>query len=161
MILWFFRQLLYCRQAVAGDLSPSRLALGCGLGMVLGLVPKGNLVAVLLAMLIFALQLNLGAAMLTTLGCSLLSPFLDPFTGAIGSSLLGNPALSGYWLAFFELPLAPWTGCNNSVVLGSLVLGSAALLPTYFGSRFCFRRWLRMLEKEDEVSEPTISAGGV
>ena len=40
--------------------SPRQIALGFALGMLVGLVPKGNLIAVALVTLLFAARVNLG-----------------------------------------------------------------------------------------------------
>ena len=45
MIVWLLRQFLYLRKAVEGQDSLRQLAFGCALGMLLGLLPKGNLFA--------------------------------------------------------------------------------------------------------------------
>ena len=79
---------------------------------------------------------------MTTLGCSLVSPFFDPLYDRIGVVLLTFDPLSGFWTSLYQVPLAPWTSFNNSVVLGSFVLGSAAFVPVYFTSKACFSRWL-------------------
>ena len=56
---------------------------------------------------------------------------LDPLSHRIGLGLLHLTWLRPVWTWLYNLPLAPWTSFNNTVVLGSLVLGLALLYPLY------------------------------
>lgn len=141
MILWFFRHVLYLRQALLGDQTPHYLALGCSVGLVLGLIPKGNLLALLVATVLFSLRLNLAAAMLSTLAFSFIGPLLDPLTDRIGKTLLQADQLRPFWTWLYELPLAPWTYFNNTVVLGSFLLASLTSIPWYFAARWAICQW--------------------
>ncbi len=135
MVLWLVKFAFCCRRA-AGDFTPRQLALGCALGLILGLVPKGNLLALAIATLVCSLRLNLLAAMLSTLVFSFLAPWLDPVTHVIGLAVLGNDSLTDHWRALYQYPLAPWTSFNNTVVLGSLLLGGGISVPFYLLVKF-------------------------
>jgi len=99
--------------------------------MLLGLLPKGNLLAVAIGMAVFATRVSLPVCMLAALVFSLLSGLLDPLTGRLGHSLLTYGPLIPFWERFDRLPLAAWTAFNNTVVLGNLVLGTSLFLPVY------------------------------
>ena len=61
MIVWFVRHLFYFRSLFNAKVDAHQVALGCALGMMLGILPKGNLVALLLSVLlqIYSILLNL------------------------------------------------------------------------------------------------------
>ena len=155
MIIWLVRLVLNFRRMVASDYAPRQLALGCTLGLVMGLVPKGNLLAVAIAIVVLSLRLNLVSAMLSTLVFSFVGPWLDPITHRIGFALLGNESLTSFWTTVYQYPLIPWTYFNNTVVFGSLVLGVAISGPFYFLSKATFGRLRRsMASTRDPVVAP-------
>lgn len=116
---------------VQGGGSPRAIALGCALGMAVGLLPKGNLIAALLAAAVLATRTNLGAAALATLGFSWVAVWTDPLAHRIGWSILTQPSWQTSFASLFELPLAAWTALNNTVVLGSLLLSIVLFYPVY------------------------------
>ena len=73
--------------------------------------------------------------------CTILSPWLDPLSHRIGLFLLQHPYLHSGWTWLYNQPLAPWTYFNNSVVLGSFVIGLLLLYPAYRISRPVFERY--------------------
>ena len=125
MISWLFRPLRYVTQAFLAEDSPRQLALGLALGMVIGLVPKGNLVAICLTVVLFASRVNLGTGMGGAILFSWVGMLCDPLSHRVGQALLRHPALRSWWGLFMDLPLAPWTALNNTVVLGSFILAMA------------------------------------
>jgi uncharacterized protein (TIGR03546 family) len=127
----WLQPLHYLWQACTKERSPRQLALGIALGMVIGLVPKGNLTATVLAMVLALLKLNLGAALLSALVFSYLSPLGDPLFHAVGWRLLSAPALRGTWENLHRQPFVPWLSINNTVVMGTLVVGWALFYPCY------------------------------
>ena len=54
----FLRPLRYLAQALILETTPRQLAWGFALGMLIGLIPKGNLIAVALMTLCCALRIN-------------------------------------------------------------------------------------------------------
>lgn len=118
--------------AFHGGSDPRHLAAGFALGAALGLIPKGNLFAVVFLLLFFALRLNKGMALLAATFFTPLGWAADGPAHRIGLALLQAPALRGLWTALYDLPIVPLTRFNNTVVLGNLVLGAALFAPLYF-----------------------------
>jgi len=118
--------------ALHGGSDPRHLAAGFALGAALGLIPKGNLFAVVFLLLFFALRLNKGLALLAAAFFTPLGYVVDGLAHSIGLALLKAPALAGLWTALYDLPVIPLTRFNNTVVLGNLVLGLALFAPLYF-----------------------------
>lgn len=118
--------------ALHGGSDPRHLAAGFALGAAIGLIPKGNLFAVLFLLLFFALRLNKGLALMSAVFFTPVGYAVDGPAHKIGLALLKAPALAGLWTALYDLPIVPLTRFNNTVVLGNLVLGLALFAPLYF-----------------------------
>lgn len=118
--------------ALHGGSDPRHLAAGFALGAALGLIPKGNLFAVVFLLLFFALRLSKGLALLAAAFFTPLGYAVDGLAHKIGLALLKAPALAGLWTALYDLPIVPLTRFNNTVVLGNLVLGLLLFAPLYF-----------------------------
>lgn len=140
MLVFFIKRLLNLRQAIFGRREPRQLAWGFALGGLIGLIPHGNLVAVLVLLMILSVKINHGMAMITAFAMTLLAPYLDSQTHTVGLKVLTHPELADFWAATWQLPIVPWTSINNTVVLGSLLVGVAALLPSYVVSYQVFQR---------------------
>lgn len=119
--------------ALQGEDDPSHLAAGFALGAALGLVPKGNLIALLFFLLFFLFRVNKALALLCALLFTALGHLLDPLAHAIGRGLLTAEPLRPAWTWLYNQPVLPWTKFNNSVVLGSLALGLLLFAPLYLG----------------------------
>ena len=131
MITWLAKQFHYYYGFLKTHDSPRQLALGLAFGVVLGLIPKGNLLAVLMGMLFFSLRVNLQMGMLTGLIVSFFASLLDPVTDRVGHGLLTAPPLQPLWTWFYNQPIFPWTGFNHTIVLGSFVVGWMLFYPAY------------------------------
>lgn len=131
MLSLLLRPLRFLMQAFTAVDSPRQLALGVALGMVVGLVPKGNLTAMVLMFLLFVTRVNLTTGLAAAFLFSWAGTLLDPITHRIGLALLTLEALQGAWTRLFDLPLLAWSGLNNTVVLGSLTVGIVAFYPVY------------------------------
>lgn len=151
-MLWIIRQIRHFRDILRSKDSPRQLAAGCAIGMMLGLLPKGNLLAVLFSMVMLATNISLATAAISTLLFSVVGGFIDPITHQIGSILLNAASLRETWTRFFRIPLTPWTALYNTVVMGSLVLGAALAGPVYWLSKLGFLR-LRATMTANESSE--------
>ncbi|MCO6453765.1 MAG: TIGR03546 family protein [Pirellulaceae bacterium] len=155
MIVWLLQQVSLVRKVVQASDTPQRMAWGFAFGVLLGLVPKGNLVAVVLSMVLLATRANLSIGMATALAFSLLSSWLDPLTHRLGLAVLTMPALQAWWQSAYQLPLVPWTSLNNTVVCGSLIVGLLAFYPAYRVSKPVFQRYLDWRVRRREQAEST------
>lgn len=141
MFIWTLKLFSTVRRAIAGRRYPAQLAWGVALGTLLGIVPHGNLTALLLLLLILSLRINHAMAGLTAVGVSFAATHLDPYSHQLGDRLLTDPDLAGLAAQAWSLPLAPWTHLNNTVVLGSLLIGIASVGPIFLAFYPLFR-WL-------------------
>ena len=125
-------------KALVVDATPGQMAMGLALGVLVGLVPKGNLLAIGLMMLMCSLRVNLGVGLATVFATSWAGMWLDPISHRIGEFLLKCESLRPLWEAMYDTMLLPWTDFNNTVVLGSFSMGTAAFVPLYFLSKPIF-----------------------
>jgi uncharacterized protein (TIGR03546 family) len=116
---------------LSGD-SPRQLAAGFALGMVLGIVPKGNLIALSLCVLVFSLRVNTSLALIAAVAFSWAGALLDPIAGKLGLQVLGIGSMQATYATLLNLPLGPWLGFNNTVVTGSLIIGIYLAYPLYW-----------------------------
>jgi uncharacterized protein (TIGR03546 family) len=140
------------QRLVAGD-SPHQLAAGFTLGMMIGLVPKANLIAAALCALVFSLRVNKGLAIAAAVAFSLVGTWGDPFTHKVGASVLAIDSLQSVFAAVYGLPLGPWLGFHNTVVTGSLLVGAYLAYPTYWLARTACCR-VQKVAAGGELGEP-------
>lgn len=129
-------------QALVAHDASNQLAAGFALGMVLGLVPKGNLIAVSLFVLLFSLRVNTGIGLVAALAFSWIGPVLDPIADTLGAYFLSAGTLQPTYATLFHMPLGPWFEFNNTVVVGLLAIGAWASYPVYYLSYLGFE-WNR------------------
>jgi uncharacterized protein (TIGR03546 family) len=135
MDAWLSWPLRWLLKPFIASCSPQQVALGLALGMVVGLVPKGNLTAAALGVVLLAANVNLGAAALAVFCFSWIGWLIDPVSHTVGAMLLFAQPLVPVWTWLYRLPLGPWLALNNTVVLGSLTLGLALAWPAYHFAR--------------------------
>lgn len=128
---WMFGPLRKVVAVFTGGGSPQAIAFGCAMGMMVGLLPKGNLTAAAISMVILATHANLAAAAVSGTLFSWAGLWTDPLAHRLGSAILTQPAWQKSFARLYELPLMPWTALNNTVVVGSLVLSLVLFYPVY------------------------------
>lgn len=131
MLLWFIKPLRYLVGALRDVASPRRVAYGVALGMLVGLVPKDNLTAMFLGVVLVSLRVNLAAGTCSALLFTWVGSYTDKMADRFGYALLTLPDLQSQWTAWFQTPYGRWSGLDNTLVLGNLVLGLWLFYPTY------------------------------
>ena len=138
--------LRYLAKALILESTPRQMAWGFALGMAVGLVPKGNLIAISLMMVLCALRINLAAGTGAIALFAWVGMYLDPVSHGLGKFLLTHPSLQGLWTKLAGMKFVPWTDFNNTVVLGSTLIALTAILPVYFITRPIFERFAPKLK---------------
>ncbi len=133
------------RQTIEGFNTSRQLAAGVSLGMMVGLMPKDSLLTYLLALAVILSPANLLTAACSAVCFHIIAPWLTPLTHGIGINVLTLSQLEPMWERLIQLPIIPWTRFNNSVLMGSLILGLLAAYPLYWFSEKCFETYGRPL----------------
>lgn len=114
--------------------SPGQIAAGFILGMVLGITPFFSLLNVLIIFVIIIVNVNISAAILAYAVFTAVVYLSDPLFNSLGYWLLVNVAfLKPLWTFFYNAPILPYTSYNNTVYLGSLIVGIVLLWPVFKG----------------------------
>lgn len=147
MFSFFLRPLRQGVQTLLARDSSRQIAWGFALGMLVGLTPKGNLLAIALGMSLFGLRVNLSAGLLSAAMFSLVGLGLDDFAHRLGAVVLTWPAARPLFAWLYQLPLGPYLGVNNTVVLGQLMIGIYCLYPSYCAGWFLAERFRPRVER--------------
>lgn len=124
-------------QGLTSDTEPGQIGWGIALGFLIGLLPKATLTAQLLLVLLMALRINIPMALITVLLMAFVNPLTDKLTDPVGYYILTSQALYPLWTRLYNIPVVPWTGFNNTVLMGGLVVGIALMAPVYLaGMKF-------------------------
>jgi uncharacterized protein (TIGR03546 family) len=116
--------------------TPRQIAGGFALGAIVGLSSSLTLQGVFIWFIIFVLDVNLAAALLSFTLFSLFAYLLDPLFHRLGYVLLVDiDALKGMWTSLYNAPIAPLTRFYNTVVLGSFVSALILFVPIYMGMK--------------------------
>ncbi len=124
---------------------PGEIAHAASCGLVLGLMPKDNLLWYLIFIVFLFLRINKGAFFLIILLGSLLPIFLDPIFDTIGYTILTIDFIAPFMATFLNIPLMAYTKINNSVVMGSLLFSIVAYVPMYLFGRAFVAIWRKKL----------------
>lgn len=164
-MLTTLRPLHYLWKALKGESSPNQIAWAMALGMLVGLIPKGNLTAWAFGFVLFGLRVNLGAGLLTAIIFTSLNSLFDPLSHGIGLRLLSLQKMQQLLVRLHDAPLVPWLALNNTVVLGSTVLGLALCYPVKRMTQRCVEmvqsRWPRKPASDAEAFELDVAASQV
>ncbi len=141
MVVFSLKLLNNVRKAIAGRKYPHQLAGGVALGVLLGIIPHGNLLALIVLATVLCFQVNHAIMGVVAIAASFGATRLDVYSHRIGEAVLTHP--TGFQIAerAWAMPGVPWTDLNNTVVLGSFVIGVAATLPIFLITLPLFR-WI-------------------
>lgn len=118
------------------DISPNQIAWGFALGAILGLVPN-MFMKLVLFIVIMLFKVNISAALI---GCTLyaiVSYPLDFLFDVVGFWVLNISFLNPFYTWLYNVPVVPFTNFNNTIVMGSLVVGLILLVPNgIFAKKF-------------------------
>ena len=106
MLAFFVRPLRFLVKGMLADDGPRRVALGLAIGMIIGLVPKGNLVAIALSLLLFGTKVNPGAGLCAAFVFSWVAIAWEPFLHRAGLLVLTAPLMFTLWAPALSAVLA-------------------------------------------------------
>jgi len=120
-------------RGLAGAESPAQIALGFGLGLMLGLVPfaSGLAIALIAVILVFKVSFPFAfGAMAVAQLCRV--SFLGGLCGTTGYRALESLPLEGFWAWLLNLPVIAILSLDRYVVMGGALIGAAAGAVLFF-----------------------------
>ena len=136
------------KSTVKGFDTSRQLALGVAFGLVIGLIPKDSLLPYAIALIAILSRGNLLSMGVSALVFSWLSPALDAASHQLGLWTLTVEGLESTWAWLYQLPIVPWTRLENTVVMGSLLLGLISCVPIYLVSFQFFEKFGSLIVKK-------------
>lgn len=116
-----------------------QMALAISLGLMLGLLPKYNLLAAALALVILVMPVHTLLAIVSSIFATCLMPAISPLENQLGMMLLEHPKTQFVWEYCDSALLLPWMGLTNSVVIGGFAIGLALFYPVFLCAYTIFR----------------------
>ncbi len=126
------KQLFAFLKLLNSDTGTNQLATGLSLGLVLGFSPFLSLQTFLILILCFFFRVQLGAAFLSAFFFKFVAFLFDPITDSLGRAVLENAGLRPLFVSLYNMPLVPLTRFNNSIIMGSGLVGLILALPMFF-----------------------------
>ena len=127
--------------AISSNTRPGAIAHAVSCGVLLGFMPKDNLLWYILFIFILFMNIQRGAYALSILLGAALTVFLDPLFDSVGYSILTVESVKPYYASLLDIPFVAFTKFNNTVVMGSFVCGVAAYIPLYVLARLFVWAW--------------------
>jgi uncharacterized protein (TIGR03546 family) len=126
------KQLYAFFKLLNSDTGTNQLAAGLALGVVIGFSPMLSLQTILVFIIVFFFRIQLGAAFLSGFFFKLVAYILDPVSDSIGRAVLESSGLRPLFVTMYNMPILPFTRFNNSIVMGSGIVGFILAVPAYF-----------------------------
>ena len=134
--------------AISSNTRPGAIAHAVSCGVLLGFMPKDNLLWYILFIFILFMNIQRGAYALSILLGAAFTVFLDPLFYSVGYSILTVESVKPYYASLLDIPFVAFTKFNNTVVMGSFVCGVAAYIPLYVLARLFVWAWRKYLAEK-------------
>jgi len=117
--------------ALNGNLKKSQIAAGFSWGLLMGLIPAGNVFWIILFVVSFFFKHHHASKLLVLAILKLASPAVAPLMDTVGWEILHIEALQGFFTTLYNMPFVPFTRFNNTLVAGGLASGIILWLPVF------------------------------
>jgi uncharacterized protein (TIGR03546 family) len=117
--------------ALNSNLGRKQIAMGFSWGVLLGLIPAGNVLWIVLFAVSFLFKHHHASKILLFAILKLASPAVAPIVDIAGWELLHIEALQPLFTSLYNMPFVPYTKFNNTLVAGGLVGGLILWLPVF------------------------------
>jgi len=118
-------------KALNGNLKKEQIAAGFSWGLLLGLVPAGNIFWIVFFVVSFFFRHHHWTKILFMMLVKILLGLLNPAIDSLGWELLHFASLQPLFTLLYNMPLVPLSGFNNTLVAGGLFLGIVLWLPVF------------------------------
>ncbi|MCL2880697.1 MAG: TIGR03546 family protein, partial [Treponema sp.] len=114
------------------NLKKEQIAAGISWGLLLGLIPAGNIFWIVLFVASFFFNHHHWSKIFAMVIVKLFLGLLNPAIDAAGWWILNLDALQPFFTSLYNLPLVPLTRFNNTLVMGGLCIGIVLWAPVFF-----------------------------
>ena len=118
--------------ALNANRRPGEVAAAFACGMLLGILPAGNLLWVGLFVVFFFFKMHLATMLLTIAFFKVWIGLTDPLLDRLGLVILEQPALRPFFTSVMNTPVLPFLRIDNSLVTGGLAAGIVLWVPFFF-----------------------------
>lgn len=141
-----FRYIKSFFMSLNANAHPGDIAHAVSLGLLVALVPRGNLLWIFLFIFILFIRVNKGTFFLSLILFSLVVPLLDVPVELAGYSILSLPFLLPWYELLYRTPFIGLTRFYNSMVAGGLAAGIVLYIPVYLLFRVLVVRYRTVLQ---------------
>ncbi|MCR5400532.1 MAG: TIGR03546 family protein [Treponema sp.] len=141
-------------KAFNANIKPSQIANSFCIGLILGLMPKNNLLWYILLVFFAFVRINKPGYFIMMIIGACLAPVFDPLFDKVGYAILTYAPLENFYSRLLNVPFVGFTRFNNSIVCGSLVCGLVCYIPLFLLLYFiikAWRKWIAPVFNESKV----------
>lgn len=152
-----FAYIVKLLKAINANSKPAEIANAVCVGLILGFVPKTNVLWYILAVFFLFVRMNKSAYVLMILLGSLIAPTFDLYFDKVGYTVLTFQPFESFFSTLIDVPFVIFTKINNTVVCGSFVIGLLAYIPLFIIVILFIKLWRSKLSPAIN-SSPLIKA---
>ncbi|MDE5898678.1 MAG: TIGR03546 family protein [Treponemataceae bacterium] len=128
-------------KALNSNSKPSQIANSFCIGLILGFMPKNNLLWYILLVLFAFVRINKAGYFIMMLVGALIAPAADTLFDSVGYAVLTFQPLESCFSWLLDVPFVGFTKFNNTIVCGSLACGLICYIPLYVLLYFGIKAW--------------------
>jgi uncharacterized protein (TIGR03546 family) len=126
------KQIFSFFQLLNSETGTNQLAAGLACGLILGFSPFLSIQTLVILFLVFFFRIQMGAAFLSAFFFKFVAYIFDPVADQLGRAVLETESLRPLFTEMYNMPLVPMTRFNNSIVMGSMIVGLILVIPAFF-----------------------------
>lgn len=132
-------------KAFNANVKPSQIANSFCIGLILGFMPKNNLLWYILLVFFAFVRINKPGYFIMMIVGSCLAPLADSLFDKIGYAVLTFSPFENFYAWLLDVPFVGFTRFNNTIVCGSLISGIICYIPLYILMYFIIKAWRKCI----------------
>ncbi len=132
-------------KAFNANVKPSQIANSFCIGLILGFMPKTNLLWYILLVFFAFVRINKSGYFIMMIVGACLAPLADSLFDKVGYAVLTFAPFENFFAWLLDIPFVGFTRFNNTIVCGSLVCGIICYIPLYVLMFFAIKAWRKWI----------------
>lgn len=132
-------------KAFNANVKPSQIANSFCIGLILGFMPKNNLLWYILLVFFAFVRINKPGYFIMMIVGSCLAPLADSLFDKVGYAVLTFSPFENFYDWLLDVPFVGFTRFNNTIVCGSLISGIICYIPLYILMYFIIKAWRKWI----------------